>query len=71
MSSTKRGWRGRGGLGASPRGLGPAMSRTEEKGLPGQGVELGRALLHSVQSGKVQIGHGVMGSHPAWHTGQR
>lgn len=33
------------------------------------GLGLSRALLHSIQSGKVQIGLEVMGNHPAWPSG--
>lgn len=34
-----------------------------------QSLELSGALLHSIQSGIVQIGLEVTGNHPAWRSG--
>lgn len=59
----------------SPEDQGWHRQEQKTRAPPGQGqgaehrslgLGLSRALLHSVQSGKVQIGLEVIGNHPAW-----
>lgn len=61
----------------SPEDQGQPRQEQRKRGCLGRGSawqpgpELYGALLHSIQSGKVQTDHGVMGSHSAWHSGTR